>query len=152
MFLSLCSGFVEVLVVAAWGADSGRSTVLPLLCVFPFFCSLFCFLAVAVLLVAHGASGVSSDGEKETGEILQCLYSSLSIFFSSLSRLPSVLLPPPFVLFPPPPATVPPLDFIAQGKHCGGNGLRDSSHKTCPIIGAICCKTYPCFNAENGFL
>jgi hypothetical protein len=35
MFFPLCSGFVEVLVVAAWGADSGRSTViLPLLCVF----------------------------------------------------------------------------------------------------------------------
>jgi hypothetical protein len=64
---------VEVLVVAAWGADSGRSTVLlPLLYLFPFFCSLFCFFffAMAVLLVAHGASGVSSDGEKDTREIL----------------------------------------------------------------------------------
>jgi hypothetical protein len=87
--------------VAAWGADSGRSTVLlPLLCLFPFFCSLFCFFffAMVVLLVAHGASGFSSDGEKDTREILQCLSSSLSIFSSSLSRLPSVQLPPPFVL------------------------------------------------------
>ena len=47
--------------------------------------------------------------------------------------------------------SVPPLAFIAQGKHCGGNGHRGSNHKTCPIIGAICCKTYPWFNAENGF-
>jgi hypothetical protein len=27
-----------------------------------------------------------------------------------------------------------------------------TSHKTCPIISAIYCKPYPCFNAENGFL
>jgi hypothetical protein len=27
-----------------------------------------------------------------------------------------------------------------------------TSHKTCPIISAIYCKPYPCFDAENGFL
>jgi hypothetical protein len=27
-----------------------------------------------------------------------------------------------------------------------------TSHKTCPIISAIYCKPYPCFNAENGYL
>ena len=50
------------------------------------------------------------------------------------------------------------LAFISQGKPCDGNGClviwrqRDSNHKMCPIIGAICCKTYSCFTAKNAFL
>jgi len=84
----------------------------------------------------------------------------LPVLPSSSSRLPQFLYSPCSLSLPVsfslqcfcPLVMVPPLAFIAQGKHCGGNGRRDSSHKTCPIIRAICCKTYPCFNAENDFL
>jgi len=80
---------------------------------------------------------------------LSLLYTPFSLFFFSLCL---VAFSSTFCSLFPPLAMVPPLAFIAQGKHCGGNGRQDSSHKTCPIIGAICCKTYPCFNAENDFL
>jgi hypothetical protein len=86
-----------MLVVAAWELIlAGRQFFFLFFACFPSFALLFffCFvyLAMAVLLVAHGTSGVSSDEEKETREILQCLSSSppclvspLLLFFSFLS-------------------------------------------------------------------
>jgi hypothetical protein len=79
---------VEVLVVAACELILvGRQFFFLFFACFPsfalfFFC--FVFLAMAVLLVAHGTSGVSSDREKETREILQCLSSSPPCLVSPL--------------------------------------------------------------------
>jgi len=76
MFFPLCSGFVEVLVVASWGADSGRSTViLPLLCVFfllsfpspflspPLFSPQYCLLPPSVFLFFVVQCWCGCDGE-----------------------------------------------------------------------------------------
>ena len=80
-----------------WLVDGSSSSSLrvSLLLLSVFFC--FVFLAVAMLLVAHSADGVSRDGEKETREMLQCLSSSLSIF--CFSAFPSLLCFLSFALY-----------------------------------------------------
>jgi len=68
--------------------------------------------------------------------VAQFFLTSPSVSLFSLFSLSSCLVLPP-VFLPPSLWWFLLLAFIAQGKHCGGNGRWDSSHKTCPIIGAI---------------
>jgi len=145
VFLLLCSGFVEVLLVLAEPLVAAkrrtghgkRSMLLRFFLYFlllppAFSCASFTPLSLSLLAFSFFSLPLCSP----ISVFFFCPLFSLSVFSFFFFCLTS------FLLCFSPRCLVPPLSslsFISQGKPCGGNGRlviwrqRDSSHKMCPI-------------------